>query len=71
MQIEVNKMAWGGSLNQEGSNHLRNLREIDNVLKFLEGFKQKLNEKEKQKITDTINIIVNHYSKEKKDEPKT
>ena len=64
-------MAWGGSLNQEGSNHLRNLREVDNVLKFLEGFKRKLNEKEKQKIADAISIIVSHYSKEKKDENKT
>ena len=64
-------MAWGGSLNQEGSNHLRNLREVDNVLKFLEGFKQKLNEKEKQKIADAIDIIVNHYSKVKKDEIET
>ncbi|NVM44672.1 MAG: hypothetical protein HWN79_07130 [Candidatus Lokiarchaeota archaeon] len=64
-------MAWGGSLNKEGSNHLRNLREVDNILKFLEGFKRKLNEKEKQKIADAINIIVNHYSKEKKDENKT
>ena len=64
-------MAWGGSLNQEGSNHLRDLREVDSVLKFLEGFKRKLNEKEKQKIADVINIIVNHYSKEKKDENKT
>ena len=64
-------MAWGGSLNQEGSNHLRNLREVDNVLKFLEGFKRKLNENEKQKIEDAIDIIVNHYSKEKKDESKT
>ena len=64
-------MAWGGSLNQEGSNHLRNLREVDNVLKFLEGFKLKLNENEKLKISDAIDIIVNHYSKEKKDENKT
>jgi hypothetical protein len=63
-------MAWGGSLNQEGSNHLRDLREVDSVLKFLEGFKRKLNEKEKQKIANAINIIVNHYSKEKKDENK-
>jgi len=64
-------MAWGGSLNQEGSNHLRNLREVDNVLKFLEGFKRKLNEKEKQKISDAIDIIVNYYSNEKKNEKKT
>ena len=67
MKIEGNKMAWGGSLNQEGPDHLRNLREIDNVLKFLEGFKRRLNENEKQKISDAINIIVNYYSKEKKD----
>jgi hypothetical protein len=64
-------MAWGGSLNQEGSNHLRNLREVYNVLKFLEGFKRKLNENEKQIIADAIDIIVNHYSNEKKDESKT
>ena len=64
-------MAWGGSLNKEGSNHLRNLREADNVVKFLEGFKQKLSEKEKQKISDAINVIVNHYSKELKDENTT
>ena len=64
-------MAWGGSLNKEGSNHLRDLREVDNVLKFLEGFKRKLNEKEKQKISDAIDIIVNYYSNEKKNEKKT
>ncbi len=64
-------MAWGGSLNQEGSNHLRNLREVDNVLKFLEGFKRKLSENEKQKISDAIDIIVNHYSKENTDIHKT
>ena len=64
-------MAWGGSLNKEGSNHLRNLREVDNVLKFLEGFKRKLNENEKQKISDAIDIIVNHYSKENMDINKT
>ena len=64
-------MAWGGSLNKEGSNHLRNLREVDNVVKFLEGLKIKLNDKEKQKISDAINIIVNHYSKENKDGYKT
>ncbi|GAG88587.1 unnamed protein product, partial [marine sediment metagenome] len=34
-------------------------------------FKQKLNEKEKQKIADAIDIIVNHYSKVKKDEIET
>jgi hypothetical protein len=57
-------MAWGGSLNKEGSNHLRNLRDADKVIKFLEGVKPELNEKDKQIVSDTINIIVNHYTKE-------
>ena len=64
-------MAWGGSLNKEGSDYVRNLRDADNALKFLEGLKLKLNDKEKQIITDTINIIVNHYNKESKNESQT
>ncbi len=61
-------MAWGGSLNKEGSDHLRNLREADSVVKFLEELKRKLNDKEKQKVSETINIIVEHYTKESKNE---
>ena len=57
-------MAWGGSLNEDGSNHLRNLRDADKVIKFLEGLKPELNVREKQIVSDTINIIVNHYNKE-------
>ncbi|GAG94228.1 unnamed protein product [marine sediment metagenome] len=64
-------MAWGGSLNKEGSDYVRNLREADNALKFLEGLKRKLNKKEKQIVSDTINIIVNHYNKESKNESQT
>ncbi len=64
-------MAWGGSLNKEGSAHLRILRETDKVLKFLEGFKQKLNEKEKQKISEVIDIIVQHHTKKSEEENKT
>ena len=64
-------MAWGGSLNKEGSDYVRNLREADKALKFLEGLKRKLNEKEKQIVSDTINIIVNHYNKESKKESQT
>ena len=59
-------MAWGGSLNKDGSDYMRNLRETDNVLKFLEGLKRQLNDEEKQIVSDTINIIVNHYTKEPK-----
>ena len=56
-------MAWGGSLNKEGSDHLRNLREADKVLKFLERLKQDLNDNEKLKVSETIDIIVKHYTK--------
>ena len=61
-------MAWGGSLNKDGSDHLRNLREVDKVIKFLEGIKGELNDEEKQIVSDTINIIVNHYTKESKND---
>ena len=64
-------MAWGGSLNKDGSDYIRNLREADNVIKFLERLKQELTDKEKQIVLDTINIIVNHYTKESQDENKT
>ncbi|MHA1509463.1 MAG: hypothetical protein ACTSO6_12250 [Promethearchaeota archaeon] len=64
-------MAWGGSLNKNGSDYVRNLREADKALKFLEGLKRKLNEKEKQIVSDTINIIVNHYNKESRNESQT
>ncbi|MHA1460373.1 MAG: hypothetical protein ACTSO8_02745 [Promethearchaeota archaeon] len=57
-------MAWGGSLNKEGSDYVRNLREAEKAIKFLEGLKRDLNDKEKQIVSDTINIIVNHYTKE-------
>ena len=61
-------MAWGGSLNKDGSDYVRNLRETDNVLKFLEGLKRQLNDEEKQIVSDTINIIVNHYTKKPKND---
>ena len=61
-------MAWGGSLNKDGSDYMRNLRDADKVLKFLEGLKSELNDEEKQIISDTINIIVNKYTKESKND---
>ena len=56
-------MAWGGSLNKEGSDHLRIIREADKVLKFLEGLKQELSADEQSKVSETIKIIVKHYTK--------
>ena len=57
-------MAWGGSLNKEGSDYVRNLREADKALKFLEGFKLQLDDEEKQIVSNAINIIVKVYTKE-------
>ena len=61
-------MAWGGSLNKEGSDYVRNLREADKAIKFLEGLKGELNDEEKQIVLDTINLIVNYYTKASKKE---
>jgi len=61
-------MAWGGSLNKDGSDHLRNLREADKVLKFLEELKQDVSKEEEEAISTTINIIVNHYNKKSDDD---
>jgi len=61
-------MAWGGSLNKEGSDYFRKIREADKVIKFLEKIKQELNDEEKQIVASTIDIIVNKYTKESKNE---
>ncbi len=56
-------MAWGGSLNEEGSDHLRNLREADKVIKFLEKFKEDLiSDTEKKLVSNVIDIIVDHFT---------
>ena len=64
-------MAWGGSLNKEGSDYVRNLREADKALKFLEGFKLQLDDEEKQIVSNAINIIVKVYTKESKIDSET
>ncbi len=56
-------MAWGGSLNKEGSNHIRKLREADKVIGFLENFKKDLNPEEKENFTKTIEIITEYITK--------
>jgi len=64
-------MAWGGSLNKEGSDYMRDLRDADKTIKFLEELKNELNDKDKQIVSDTINIIVNKYTKEPKNDSQT
>ena len=61
-------MAWGGSLNKEGSDYFRNIREADRVIKFLERIKQELKDEEKQLISNVIDILVDHYTKTSKNE---
>ncbi len=56
-------MAWGGSLNKKGSNHIRKLREADKVIGFLENFKKSLIPEEKENFTRTIEIIIEYINK--------
>ncbi|MFX1315290.1 MAG: hypothetical protein ACFE9T_05465 [Promethearchaeota archaeon] len=56
-------MSWGGSLNENGSNYLRKIREADRVVKFLENLKEDLTFEEIEKICQTIEILVNYISK--------
>jgi len=58
-------MTWGGNLTKEGSDHIRQLRDADNVIKFLEKFKEDVNELEKNYISKTIDLIVNRYTDQK------
>jgi flagellin-specific chaperone FliS len=56
-------MAWGGSINLKGTDYLRKVREMDKVLKFLEEFKKNINTEEREKISETIEILVNYMNK--------
>jgi len=50
---------------------VRNLRNADKAIKFLEELKSDLNDEEKQIVSDTINIIVNKYTKGSKNDFQT
>ena len=56
-------MVWGGSLNEKGSEYIRKLREADKIIQFLEKLKENLVQKEKDLISETIEIIVNYFNK--------
>ena len=56
-------MAWGGSLNKDGSDYIRKLREADRVITFLESLKEELNTEEQANFSRTIEIIVEYISK--------
>ena len=54
-------MAWGGSLNQDGSDYIRKLKEVEKILHFLEIFKKSLKDEEKKKVAEVIDIITDHF----------
>lgn len=62
-------MAWGGSLNKEGSDYIRKLKEAEKVIEFLEGLKEDLNLEEQAALSKTIEIILDFITKlsERKD----
>ena len=53
-------LAWGGSLNKKGSDHIRKLVETEKIIAFLEEFKKKLNTEETENISRTIEIIMDY-----------
>lgn len=54
-------MAWGGSLNKDGSDYIRKLKEVEKILHFLENFKKSLKDEEKKKVAEVIDIITDHF----------
>lgn len=54
-------MAWGGSLNKDGSDYIRKLKKVEKILHFLENFKKSLKDEEKKKVAEVIDIITDHF----------
>ena len=59
----VTTLAWGGSLNKDGSDHIRKMREADKVIAFLEHIKPDLGDTQIKIIDETIEIIVEYFNK--------
>ena len=63
-------MAWGGFIDKDGSQYLKNMAMVEKTLKFLEFLKKELNSEEKIIVEKTIQIICDHietFSKEKRE----
>ncbi|MGV9198736.1 MAG: hypothetical protein ACOC44_11895 [Promethearchaeia archaeon] len=56
-------MVFGGSLNKDGSNYLRVLKEAERAVKFLEELKKEISHSEREKLEDTIEIITDYINK--------
>jgi len=63
-------MAWGGFIDKDGSQYLKNMAMVEKTLKYLELLKKELNSEEKIIVEKTIQIIcdqIETFSKEKRE----
>jgi len=60
-------MVRGGSLNKEGSDYIRKIMEADKLIKFLENLKNAIKEKEKEAVSAVIEIIINRFANNSKE----
>jgi len=56
-------MAWGGFMDKDGSQYLKNMAMAEKTLKYLEFLKKELNSEEKIIVEKTIQIICDHIEK--------
>ena len=55
-------MAWGGSLNKDGTKYYRILRSADNAVAFLEELKQFLSKDKQEVLNNAIEIVTDHIN---------
>lgn len=55
-------MAWGGSLNRDGTKYYQILRSADKTISFLEELKQFLTSDKQKVLNNTIEIITDHVN---------
>ena len=53
-------MAWGGFMDEDGSNYLKKMALADKSLKYLEDIKKELNKDEQLVVEKTIQIICDY-----------
>lgn len=56
-------MAWGGSLNRDGTERLRTIRAAERSIEYLESLKEFLNKEELENVNKTIDIITFHINR--------
>jgi len=56
-------MAWGGSINEDGTKRLIAIRAADRTIEYLESLKEFFNKEEKENVNKTIDIITHHINR--------